>query len=382
MAEENNFFAQQTRSSKIKAMIVSEYFPKYCKIIHTKGQVQIRYLDLYSGPGIYENGAMSTPMLIGQACATDIVLRTVVKLLFNDNVWGAKLKENFESAFSKVPFRYPPVFANVTVGENEKLRNYLLKQHKDQHGKNPFPTLLFIDPFGYKGVDTKVLASFMQNWGNEIFLFVNIKRIHAAIFNDKFDDLMLAVFPTTVESIRHERQFTKTVPQRLNLIIAKLVEEYRNILGENLFSTAFQFQEEDSVATSHFIMHFTKHKRGYDLVKQIYNEFDNIGATLDQYGNYTFDAKKLDMTHVPLFDFNDQKIEHLSNLLMSKYKGCTLTANKLFEEHQVTTSYARKNYVETLRQMVDDSKIKATFTDNGNHKVTVLISENCILDFT
>ena len=30
---EDNFFDEQRISSKIKASIVSEYFPKYCKII-------------------------------------------------------------------------------------------------------------------------------------------------------------------------------------------------------------------------------------------------------------------------------------------------------------------------------------------------------------
>lgn len=31
--KENQFFEQQTMSSRIKASIVSEYFPKYCNII-------------------------------------------------------------------------------------------------------------------------------------------------------------------------------------------------------------------------------------------------------------------------------------------------------------------------------------------------------------
>ncbi len=50
---------------------------------------------------------------------------------------------------------------------------------------NESPALLFIDPFGYKGIETNVLAQFLQNWGNEIFLFINTKRIHPALENEK-----------------------------------------------------------------------------------------------------------------------------------------------------------------------------------------------------
>ena len=38
---ENQFFENQTVSSKIKASIVSEYFPSYCKIIVSKNTVQL-----------------------------------------------------------------------------------------------------------------------------------------------------------------------------------------------------------------------------------------------------------------------------------------------------------------------------------------------------
>ena len=59
--------------------------------------------------------------------------------------------------------------------------------------------MLFIDPFGYKGIETTVLAEFLKNWGNEIFLFVNTKRIHPALENEKFDSLMNDLFPTTLQ---------------------------------------------------------------------------------------------------------------------------------------------------------------------------------------
>lgn len=378
---DNNFFEKQTRSSKIKAHIVSEYFPKYCKIISKSNQDQIRFLDLFAGPGVYDDGKLSTPILVGKACANDPDLKNKVWLMFNDNEHIDKLRLNFEVHFpDKNTFKYTPIFGDKTVGKDEKIRSYLLTRHQPEGGKNPYPTLLFIDPFGYKAIDTRVLAEFMKDWGNEIFLFLNAKRIHAAVENEKFDELMGELFPTTINVIRNDRKYKLNVEDRLKLIIENLAKEYKLILGEELYHTPFKFQEEDSLATSHYILHFTKHHRGYDLVKQIYNDFDNIGAVLEN-GTYTFDAKKLDEDNGAVLDFGDQNIYALSKQLLEQYKGKKISAMQLFEEHQKKSNYARDHYVQTLRQMVEDNEITSVFTDDIEHKRTVLLSDKCILQF-
>ena len=288
----DDFFKQQTPSSRIKANIVAEYFPKYSKIINSTAQVKIAYVDLYAGPGMYDDGNPSTPLLIAKACYEDQQLRGLVHLLFNDNAYIDKLRENFYKLYPEKSFKYEPRFANKTVGDDEQLTKYLLKKWGTP---NRTPTLLFVDPFGYKSINTAALGNFMNGWGNEIFLFLNVKRVQAALDNDKFDDLMLSLFPTTVETLRRDRKYKSNVHERLTLIVDNLYNEFKVATKGELFHCRFKFKEEDSAGTSHYIIHFTKHKRGYDLVKKIYYEFDNIGACLDGDGNYTFDAKRMDI---------------------------------------------------------------------------------------
>lgn len=373
----NDFFKTQTPSSRIKANIVANYFPKYCKIILRSAQSEIRYLDLFAGPGIYEDGSLSTPILIADACASDHNLKSIVHLMFNDNEHIETLKSNFETRYRSDTFSFKPRFGNKTVGEDETIASYLRKRNLEP--KNPHPTLLFFDPFGYKGINTKDLAEFLGNWGNEIFLFFNIKRIHAAVINGKFDELMTELFPTTIDKIRHDRKYVGKVQERLNLIIENLADEFKNIVP-NIFHCAFKFIEEDSSATSHYIIHFTKHERGFDLVKQIYNDFDNIGAILGEDGDYTFDAKKLDNENNQL-DFGDQNVYLLGTELIEKYKGRTILAIQLYNEHHTLRKYCRKHYCDTLRQLVLEGKVKTTFTDNKKHIVSVLINEHCLLEF-
>lgn len=241
--------------------------------------------------------------------------------------------------------------------------------------------MLFIDPFGYKGIETKILSEFLKNWGNEIFLFVNTKRIHPALENDKFEALMKDLFPTTLEKIKQDRRFKSTVAARLNLIIDSLGNEYKNVLGGELYYTAFKFQEEDVDATSHYILHLTKGSRGYDLIKTTYNDFANVGTIFDGINTYTFDAKKFEQPANELFDLKSINIDNLKLEIYSKYRGKKITAHDLFETHHTSSLYSRNHYTLALRRLVEEEKATSIFTDEKTHNVTVLISRDCILNF-
>src|SRR5262245_49845388 len=64
-----NFFAEQKEQSQIKTAIVTNYFWSWANVItgYQKGEgkdPKIAYIDLFAGPGRYEDGAVSTPLLI------------------------------------------------------------------------------------------------------------------------------------------------------------------------------------------------------------------------------------------------------------------------------------------------------------------------------
>jgi three-Cys-motif partner protein len=195
---EDEFFKTQTSSSEVKAKIVSEYFPQYCRILLRKPQSSIRYLDLFSGPGKYDDQKHSTPLLLAKTCAEDSSLASKVHLMFNDNEQIEKLEQNFNELFPNGTFTFKPRFANKTVGEDEQIQKFL---SREPQRPNKHPTLLFFDPFGYKGINTTTLGKFLSNWGNELFLFVNIKRINQCIAVGKFETLMQDLFPTSIHDV-------------------------------------------------------------------------------------------------------------------------------------------------------------------------------------
>lgn len=379
--KENSFFEKQTLSSKVKASIVSEYFPKYCSIIIRKHiPERIGYIDLFSGPGIYEDGNPSTPILIARNCLKDETLRSKVWMVFNDNVYSEHLKENFTKEFPEGSFTFKPHFGHSTVGESQEINDFIT-QDTCKGRYNEQPSVLFIDPFGYKGIETETLSKFLSYWGNELFIFINSKRINPALENDKFEQPMRCLFPNSFDTVKIEIRKKRTVSERLQFIIDNLGKEYSALLNCQVYYTAFKFQEEDIETTSHFILHLTKNKRGFDLVKQIYNDFANVGTIFDGVNTYTFDVKKITNPVEELFDTNSENIDALKNMLLEEYKGRTITSYDLFEEHQQNCLYSRSHYVKALRRLVEEGAVESEFTDGKNHVVTVLLSKDCILKF-
>lgn len=381
MSNNSSFFKTQSESSWVKAKIISSYFPQYCKIIIRKHEPKlIRYIDLYAGPGKYDDGNESTPLMIANECYRDKDLRRKVWMLFNDKEHIEKLKENFYNKFPKGTFSKEPFFADRIVGENPKIDEFLSKSTMINN-VNEEPSLLFIDPFGYKGIKTRVLVEFLRNWGNEIFIFVNSKRINAALQNKMFSVLMNELFPLSYESIKKNINDKTSVLERVNFIVNNLGAEFEKLIGKKIYYTAFQFQEEDSKTTSHFILHITKNSKGYELVKAIYNDFANVGTEFDGIHTYTFDAKNIDSKENILFDDYNSNIIALRDSLYEEYRGRIIDAKTLFDEHQKNTKYCLRHYTEALRWLVSLNKIRAVFTDNKRHFVSVLISPKCILDF-
>ena len=385
MAEEKDFFKKQTDSSRVKASIVSEYFPQYCKIIRRKHEPEMfRYIDLFAGPGIYEDGNISTPIMLARNIAKESSLKDKVQFVFNDLNYCEELRANFEAEFPRGTFPKKVYFTDKKVGDYENIYTYLEKSTMKPCGGswlNEQPSLLFFDPFGYKGMRTATLAKFLKNWGNEIFLFINTKRINPALENEMFEEMMRLWFPSRYDTLKEEVRKLKTLTERLEYILTSLREEFVALVGGMVYCCAFRFQEENSRTTSHYILHITKGPRGYDLCKSVYNKFANEDLVLSHGSNtYTFDPKKC-ANDVSLFGDTNMAAEALKDILCKQYRGKTITALALFEEHQRGSRYSRDHYTRALRMAEEEGQLTAEYTDGKNHKVKVLIDKGCVVTF-
>ena len=71
------FFDDQKEQSFVKSTIVSKYFWAWAKVItsvqnrYNKSDKRIAYIDLFAGPGRYEDNTKSTPLLVLEKAIDD-----------------------------------------------------------------------------------------------------------------------------------------------------------------------------------------------------------------------------------------------------------------------------------------------------------------------
>jgi hypothetical protein len=66
---EENFYARPRPASRVKLQIITVYFEAYMNKL-ARDQT-VGYVDLFAGPGLYDNGAESTPIVICKKVVTD-----------------------------------------------------------------------------------------------------------------------------------------------------------------------------------------------------------------------------------------------------------------------------------------------------------------------
>ena len=180
------FFEEQKEQSQIKSEIVKKYFWAWAKIISTRAP-KIAYIDLYAGPGIYGDGNKSTPVLVLENALRDTIMRMKLVSIFNDTnpTFVASLKKSISVIPEITTLKFPPIVTNFTIG------NEIVGQLKCM---KLVPTLLFVDPWGYKGLTLNLIGSVLKDWGCDCIFFFNYVRINAGLNNDKFQCHIDSIF--------------------------------------------------------------------------------------------------------------------------------------------------------------------------------------------
>src|SRR5450759_4409661 len=149
-----DFFEEQKEQSQIKSEIVKQYFWAWAKIMSSIAD-KIAYIDLYAGKGKYDDGTKSTPILVLENALRDIKISHKLSSFFSDT--NPEFSASLSIAISEIPeinkLKFKPQVANLTIGEE------VVNELKSM---NLIPTLLFVDPWGYKGLTLKLIGSVLK----------------------------------------------------------------------------------------------------------------------------------------------------------------------------------------------------------------------------
>ncbi len=349
------FFGKQTEASKRKSLIVSNYFSAWAKIM-TSGKIdarRINYLDLFAGPGQYDDGSKSTPLLILDQVLNSQVLRVRTKMYFND--WDATNIERLRKLFSNIdisPLSQKPEITNHDAAE------YGTAIARAVVG---YPTLSFVDPFGYRGVTQDLLGQLITPFGSDCIFFFNYNEIQRHINNPKVSDHMMALFGVRradqLRELLAENDFTDKEEAILSLTAAAM----RDVGGKHILF--FRFRDKDDSRTSHHLAFISKNERGYNIMKEIMAKASssvNKGVASLTYNKQAEIPKERQLSM-----FEEDPIETLKTILLTRFSGQTVMVGKLPGLHSELApmeahNYVLSNYKAALKQLEAEGKLQTS----------------------
>jgi three-Cys-motif partner protein len=361
-----DFFEKQKEQSHIKSEIVKKYFWAWGKIIGCRAP-KIAYIDLYSGPGIYKDGSKSTPILVLENALRDELMSQKLVAIFNDT--DPKFSESLKQVISEIPdiskLKNKPTVLNITVGQD------LVDEFKSLVF---IPTLLFVDPWGYKGLTLELIGSVLKDWGCDCIFFFNYVRINAGLNNKKFDCHIDSIFgKERAQDLR--KVISKTRPHKREEVILKYLKDaLKEIGGEYVIS--FKFFKTEKRLTSHFLIFVSKSPLGYKIMKGIMAEFSS--HKYQNVATFEYNPHRVDYGF-----FQPTPLDDLIQDLLSKYSGQRLTVEEIFQSHNIGTPYIESNYKEVLLSLEESKMIYANPASDKRQKRNgkPTMSNNVIITF-
>lgn len=355
------FFQEQREQSLIKARIVSKYFSAWAKVIlsvqkkHPEHAQKMAYIDLFAGPGRYDDQSKSTPLLVLETILENHDLSERVVTIFNDK--DTSNIKNLETSVNQLTgierLRYAPSFYSEEVGD-EIAQMF--------NGSNIIPTFFFVDPWGYKGLSVDLVSSLIKDWGCDCVFFFNYNRINMGINNENVKPHMISLFgEEPFDQLRDEYQ-NKASEEREEIVVQALCDVLKNN-GSN-FVLPFRFKNNKGSRTSHHLIFLSKNFRGYDIMKDIMHKesSDNNGGV----ASFEYNPRELYYKQGSLFDLLSRPLDDLQGLLMNKYAGKTINFLTLYEEHSVNTPFVKRNYKDIFLTMYEQGMIEAVNRKNGS----------------
>ena len=353
---DKHFFTEQQDQSEAKARIVQKYLWAWANVMLSQNHVdKIAYIDLFAGPGRYEDGANSTPLLVLETAIKEDKIRRSLVTIFNDRdvVMTSKLKQAIKAMEGIDTLQHEPQVDTEEVGTE------IVKMFE---GMNLIPTLFFVDPWGYKGLSLRLINSVLKDWGCDCVFFFNYNRINMGITNTAIRPHMAALFGDKRLDEMNAEIPQYTPEDRELYVVEKLCEALKESSAKDLFVLPFRFRKRD-YRTSHHLIFASKHFRGYDIMKGIMaNESSNQVDDVPSF-EYSPAGPKF-----PILYLLSKPLEELKGMLREAFAGQTCSVKRVYEQHSVGTRFILKNYKAAMIEMEQAGEVSVSDPENKKRR--------------
>lgn len=354
----SDFFKRKRSASEIKSEILNEYFKAWAAILlggqKYKNIDKLLYVDLFSGPGLYDDGKPSTPIKILNSIYNSngkiIDFNKSVLTIFNDKNTrlSNKLKENIESLPFYNDLIHKPIIANEIATDS------ILKEAL----QSGIPSLTFIDPLGY-GYSQKMLLYSVENWGSDLFVLFNINRIRAAVKNKLVKKNMLGIFAEYYDSISNYYSVELSPYKREKFIL----EVFERIFSDRGYkSLKFKVNFPNRKQTSHYLFFISRVNIAITRAKEIMTKYSDVQPD----GVPIFSANSIqDSIFFPsIAEYSIEKLVDILNDNRIDYNNKTI--EEIYIEHNYGTNYIKQNYKDAVQNLINSNTI--FLMDKNNNK--------------
>jgi len=340
---ESGFFATSTEASRKKHRIVAKYFGGWANVVLPAARARegmIMYADLFSGPGKYEDGTPSTPLLILEHAIATPALHNTLRILFNDEDADHinALKRHIAALPGIEHLKHYPKFYTRSIGRESIARIKRINA----------PTLFFADPFGYEGISIDLIAAALSHWGSDFLFFFNYNRINMHLGNDVMHEPINEFFtPDRATELREV--VARLRPAEREAAILNAMRGSVEALGAKV--EKFTYRSKTGTRPTHHLMCASKHRNGIALFKEISAKEST-----------RIDDNVPSLTHDPADDPQQgvlfSQITDLEDELLETFAGKkNLTAEQIYHDHHNNRPYVLKNYRQALLHLVESGAI-------------------------
>ena len=343
-----NFFAwRYEEQTKIKHLVLKNYFKVWVSKLGSKNNTL--FFDCHGGCGVYidnkENLSFGSSILAEQTAQAvnskresknAVIVCEVKKEYFNN------LKEVVKFALPESKFNFINEDFNKVV-INTKINSWYTK----------YPTLFFVDPFGF---DLKIanLKNLLNSFGNEL------------IINYMYDYINRFIELPDLENTISDYYGCTTWKNALNLSRKEreefLVKLYKTQIKEYTkarYVFAYRLCYPDKDRTYYYLFHATNKIEGISIMKSCFANINNgrieyLGKRSDE---YTF------------FDLDPFIVGEVESFLLNKFKSISISFDEIIEAIIEDTAYLEPQLRQTIRSMEKSQKIKIDRVDSKNYGI-------------
>jgi three-Cys-motif partner protein len=365
-----DWFDKAEPESKVKIKIVSKYFDVWAQIMKNRSK-KISYIDLFSGPGFYKDGTKSTPILVVENAIKNIGISDKFMSFFNDcnTEYVNRLKNNIVDVPSLKNLRHQPEYHNFSV-DNEIIKNL-------PNAANLGSILLFLDPWGLKGVSLELINNYLMNWGCDCIVFFNSNAINRFLRHKSLGKYIDDIFGREGADTLKREIIGLNLNDRIRLFLRKFEEALKEEYAKYFLSFCFKKRfRNKQVRVSHYLIFITKHLLGHNLMKEIMGpESSRFDQGVPSFEFFADDKNY----HRPLVELS--LLDDLCEMLLKDFAGRKIIMREIYEKHNVGKPYIKKNYKEALKNLEKAGKISIESPNPAKKRSVKTCSDDAIVTF-